>query len=286
MFPEALLVSSPDPAVPADDSTRSTTVHRVVGDRAPVVDEDLLAVEEPLEIRMEGEPVAVTMRTPGSDLDLVVGFLLTEGVIDGVDDLHAIAHVDDPSDPRGNTVDCVLSGGVPAARRDRARRELFASSSCGVCGKASIDRVFLSLPPRTPAAPPAATVLHSLPERLRSAQTVFGHTGGLHAAALFDENGRIVVLREDIGRHNAVDKVIGACLRSEAAVGEGRILLVSGRAGFEIVQKAVVAGISVLASVGAPSSLAVDLARRSGLVLVGFLRDGRYNLYTPSDDRP
>jgi FdhD protein len=154
-----------------------------------------------------------------------------------------------------------------------------------VCGKASIDRVFLAVPQRTPEPPPAPAVLHALPERLRAAQTVFGHTGGLHAAALFDVAGQLLVLREDIGRHNAVDKVVGACLRGDAPVGSGRILLVSGRAGFEIVQKAILAGVSVLASVGAPSSLAVELAERCGLVLVGFLRDGRYNLYTPPDDR-
>jgi FdhD protein len=242
-------------------------VQRVQGEGAPVADRDLLAVEEPLEIRIEGEPVAVTMRTPGADLDLVVGFLVTEGVIDGVDDLHALAHVDDPRDPRGNTVDCVLAGGVPAARRDRARRELFASSSCGVCGKASIDRVFLATPPLATVPPPAPAVLHALPDRLRAAQEVFGHTGGLHAAALFDSDGTLRVLREDVGR---------AC--------DGRILLVSGRAGFEIIQKALMAGVPVVASVGAPSSLAVQLARRAGLVLAGFLRDGRYNLYSGADD--
>jgi len=285
MVPESFVVPPTDTAAAPRASTRPAAVHRVVGLQSPVADEDLLAVEEPLEIRIEGEPVAVTMRTPGADLDLVVGFLLTEGVIDGADDLHAIAHVDDPRDPRGNTVDCILAGGVPAARRDRARRELYASSACGVCGKASIDRVFLAVPERTPEPPPAPAVLHALPERLRAAQTVFGHTGGLHAAALFDAAGQLLVLREDIGRHNAVDKVVGACLRGDAPVGSGRILLVSGRAGFEIVQKAILAGVSVLASVGAPSSLAVELAERCGLVLVGFLRDGRYNLYTPPDDR-
>jgi FdhD protein len=259
-------------------------VQRVQGEGAPVADRDLLAVEEPLEIRIEGEPVAVTMRTPGADLDLVVGFLVTEGVIDGVDDLHALAHVDDPRDPRGNTVDCVLAGGVPAARRDRARRELFASSSCGVCGKASIDRVFLATPPLATVPPPAPAVLHALPDRLRAAQEVFGHTGGLHAAALFDSDGTLRVLREDVGRHNAVDKVVGACLRADGPACDGRILLVSGRAGFEIIQKALMAGVPVVASVGAPSSLAVQLARRAGLVLAGFLRDGRYNLYSGADD--
>ena len=269
----------PEPAVTVD-------VWRVLGSGPATPDRDALAVEEPLEIRIEGEPMAVTMRTPGADLDLVAGFLFTEGVIDGIDDLHALAHVDDPADAQGNTVDCVLSGGVPAARRDRARRELFASSSCGVCGKASIDRVFLATPPLPPVSAPAPRVLHALPARLRAAQEVFGHTGGLHAAALFGADGALAVLREDIGRHNAVDKVIGACLRADVATAATPILLVSGRAGFEIVQKALMAGIPVLASVGAPSSLAVSLARRAGLVLVGFLRDGRYNLYSGSGDHP
>jgi FdhD protein len=272
------------PTPPERDAAVTVDVHRVVADGPQRLDRDALAVEEPLEIRIEGEPMAVTMRTPGADLDLVAGFLFTEGVIDGLDDLHALAHVDDPADPQGNTVDCVLSGGVPAARRDRARRELFASSSCGVCGKASIDRVFLATPELVPLPPPAPDLLHALPARLRAAQDVFGHTGGLHAAALFSEEGELSVLREDIGRHNAVDKVIGACLRADVMPRRAPILLVSGRAGFEIVQKALMAGIPVLASVGAPSSLAVSLARRAGMVLVGFLRDGRYNLYSGVND--
>lgn len=269
---------------PSAEAAVTVDVHRVVGDGSALRDRDALAVEEPLEIRIEGEPMAVTMRTPGADLDLVAGFLFTEGVIDGLDDLHALAHVDDPADPRGNTVDCVLSGGVPAARRDRARRELFASSSCGVCGKASIDRIFLATPPLERAPPPPPALLHALPARLRAAQDVFGHTGGLHAAALFSASGDLAVLREDIGRHNAVDKVIGARLRADVMPGPESILLVSGRAGFEIVQKALMAGVPVLASVGAPSSLAVSLARRAGMVLIGFLRDGRYNLYSGVGD--
>ena len=269
---------------PPPDAAVNVEVLRVVGEDEPREQTDTLAVEEPLEIRIEGEAMAVTMRTPGADLDLVAGFLYTEGVIDGADDLHALAHVDDPADPRGNTVDCVLSGGVPAARRDRAHRELFASSSCGVCGKASIERVFLQTPRLHPVPPPTAAVLHALPARLRSSQAVFGHTGGLHAAALFSLDGRLELLREDIGRHNAVDKVIGAQVRADRVPCRGRILLVSGRAGFEIVQKALMAEVPVLASVGAPSSLAVSLARRSGLMLIGFLRDGRYNVYSRAYD--
>lgn len=255
-------------------------VARVTGGDVAPLSRDQLAVEEPLEIRIEGSPAAVTMRTPGHDLDLVAGFLLTEGVVDGADDLHALAHVDDPNEPRGNTVDCVLASGVPAARRDRARRELFASSSCGVCGKATIDRVFQSVPPLNQRWVPSPSVLHDLPEKLRAAQDVFGQTGGLHAAALFDRSGQLEILREDIGRHNAVDKVIGSRLREDRIPCDDVLLFVSGRAGFEIVQKALMAGIPALAAVGAPSSLAVELARRSGMFLAGFVREGRYNIYS------
>jgi len=242
-------------------------------------DTDQVAVEEPLEIRIEGRSVAVTMRTPGHDLELASGFLLTEGVIDGPDDIHAIAHVDDPSDPQGNTVDTVLASGVDAARRHTADRSLFASSSCGICGKESIDRVVLNAPKLKKSLVITDAIVLSLPEKLRQAQAVFDQTGGLHAAALFDASGALEVIREDIGRHNAVDKVIGWRLENDGIPIDDSILLISGRAGFEIVQKALMAGISVVAAVGAPSSLAVSLAAKSGLTLIGFLRDGRFNRY-------
>lgn len=258
--------------------SRTVGIQRVTADGATPT-EDHVAAEEPLEIRIEGRSVAITMRTPGHDLELAAGFLFTEGVIDGPDDLRAIAHVDDPSDPQGNTVDTVLASGVPAARRSAADRALYASSSCGVCGKASIDRLLVGAPPLSPEWTPDPAVLLALPDRLRKAQAVFDRTGGLHAAALFSPEGELEVLREDIGRHNAVDKVIGWRLREDRVPVDDRILLVSGRAGFEIVQKALVARISVVAAVGAPSSMAVDLAEESGLTLVGFLRDGRYNQY-------
>lgn len=245
-----------------------------------VVETDELAAEEPLEIRVEGRAVAVTMRTPGDDLDLVAGFLLTEAVIDGWDDVHAMAHVHDPSVPRDNTVDTVLAAGVPAARARSADRSFYASSSCGVCGKTTIDRVFQRIktvgPP--PVDDPHLSVLHALPDRLRTAQAAFDRTGGLHAAGLFNGDGELLAMREDIGRHNAVDKCIGAALRADLDLSR-TLLVVSGRAGFEIVQKALVAGIPLLAAVGAPSSLAADLARRGGMVLVGFLRNGRFNRY-------
>jgi len=220
------------------------------------------------------------MRTPGADLDLAAGFLFTEGVVDGCDDLTALAHVDDPSDPKGNTVDVVLASGVGHNRRHRADRELFASSSCGVCGKATIDRIYQSIPPQSRSFQVAPGVLHGLSDRLRTQQAVFGQTGGLHAAALFHPTGVLEVVREDIGRHNAVDKVIGWRLRSDAVPIDDRILWLSGRAGFEIVQKAAMAQIPWVVSVGAPSSLAIDLAHRVGLGLIGFLRDGRYNDYS------
>lgn len=241
--------------------------------------EDQVAKEEPLEIRIDGRSVAITMRTPGHDLELAAGFLYTEGVIDGIDDIRALAHIDDPGDPQGNTVDTVLSGGVPAARRSKADRALFASSSCGVCGKASIDRLLVGAPPLTDRISVDPKIMLELPDRLRQAQSVFDQTGGLHAAALFDVNGNVEVIREDIGRHNAVDKVIGWRLREDRVPIDDRILLVSGRAGFEIIQKALVARIGVVAAVGAPSSMAVQLAEQSGMILVGFLRDGRYNQY-------
>ena len=242
-------------------------------------DTDQVAAEEPLEIRVEGRPTAVTMRTPGHDLDLVAGFLVTEGVIDGPDDLVALAHTDDPHDPRGNTVDCVLASGVPAGRRHKAQRDFFASSSCGICGKATLDRVFQHAPPIATPLDPDPALLATLPDRVRAAQAVFDRTGGLHAAALFSADGVLDVLREDIGRHNAVDKVIGHRLRADRMPCDDAILVVSGRAGFEIVQKALMARISVLAAVGAPSSLAVSLAHAANMVLVGFLRDGRFNRY-------
>ncbi len=244
-------------------------------------DDDLIAVEEPLELRLEGEPWSVTMRTPGDDLDLAAGYLITEGVIDGLDDIVAMAHVDDPSLPRGNTVDILLASGVPAARRTRGRRERYASSACGVCGVVSVEQTLRALPSRGPASPSRLdpTVLSRLPARLRAAQPLFDRTGGVHAAALCSADGELLVLREDVGRHNAVDKVIGARLRADAPPAPGQLLVVSGRVGFEIVQKGLMAGISALVAVGAPTSLAVELARRGGLPLVGFLREGRFNQY-------
>ena len=243
-----------------------------------------LAVEEPLEIRMEGRSVAVTMRTPGHDLDLAAGFLFTEGVIDGPDDLEAMAALDAPGADRGNVVHVRLAAGVPALRRGLADRALYANSSCGVCGKAAIDRIFVKTPPLPPWKAPPAALLLSLPERLRAAQATFDRTGGLHAAGLFTDDGVMHVVREDVGRHNAVDKVIGACLRADRLPLHGQILVLSGRIGMEIVQKALAAGVSAIVAVGAPTSLAVELARSAGMALIGFVREGRLNRYDlPAD---
>lgn len=235
-------------------------------------DTDAIAVEEPLEIRVEGVPTAVTMRTPGADLDLAAGFLWTEGVIDGVDDLRALAVVGQ------NVVDVRLAEGVPPARARSADRALYATSSCGICGKASIDRIRRDAPPVVPWDPDLATLL-ALPARLRAAQHTFAATGGLHGAALFDAAGALSDAREDVGRHNAVDKVLGARLRADATDLAALGLVVSSRAGFEIVQKALVAGVPVVACLGAPTSLAVETAKAAGMRLFGWLREDRVVKY-------
>jgi formate dehydrogenase accessory protein FdhD len=235
---------------------------------------DLLAVEEPLEIRVQGEPLAVTMRTPGDDIDLAAGFLAAEGVVGGSADLAEIKMCDD------NVADVTLAPGVtlPAAR---LRRNFVTTSACGVCGKDSIAavRVRASYDVSADQVRVGADVLVSLPGRLRQAQRVFASTGGLHAAGLFDAGGTLLALREDVGRHNAVDKIVGWALRAGRLPLAGCVLLVSGRASFELAQKALVAGIPVLAAVSAPSSLAAELAAESGMTLVGFLRGTSMNVY-------
>ena len=243
--------------------------------------DDVVVVEEPLEMRIEGRPLAVTMRTPGHDKELVAGFLYTEGVIDGPDDVRAMAKVQDPADPQDNTLDVLLAAGVKAdeGRFASAQRAFYASSSCGVCGKATLESVLRGAPPLEHRPRASAGQLQRLPRVMRAAQAAFERTGGLHAAALFDFDGQLEVLREDVGRHNAVDKVLGWRLLEDRAPVDDRILLVSGRAGFELVQKALVARVPVMAAVGAPSSLAVQLAREAGMQLVGFLAEDRGNVY-------
>ncbi|OBI74118.1 formate dehydrogenase accessory sulfurtransferase FdhD [Mycobacterium sp. E740] len=248
---------------------------------------ETLVVEEPLEIRVNGAPITVTMRTPGSDVELAQGFLLTEGIIGGRDDVVTAryckgAGADDLN--TYNVLDVTLAPHVPAPEVD-VTRNFYTTSSCGVCGKASLDAVRLSSR-HSPGDDPttvAADTLSALPARLRKAQKVFASTGGLHGAALFDADGTTLAVREDIGRHNAVDKVIGWAVERGRIPLTGTVLLVSGRASFELTQKAVMAGIPVMAAVSAPSSLAVDLAGQSGLTLVAFLRGASMNVYSRPD---
>ncbi|HWF69912.1 MAG TPA: formate dehydrogenase accessory sulfurtransferase FdhD [Mycobacterium sp.] len=248
---------------------------------------ETLAVEEPLEIRVNGSALTVTMRTPGSDFELAQGFLLTEGVIASRDDVLTVRYCRGAQADTLNTynlLDVTLAPGVPIPEVGVARN-FYTTSSCGICGKASLEAVQL-ISRYNPGDDPvnvAAQTMTALPDRLRAAQKVFASTGGLHAAALFDADASMLVVREDIGRHNAVDKVIGWALEQERIPLAGTVLLVSGRASFELTQKAVMAGIPVLAAVSAPSSLAVDLATQSGLTLVAFLREDSMNVYNRPD---
>jgi FdhD protein len=264
--------------------------------------EEHLAAEEPLEMRIGGRPFTVTMRTPGDDFDLVAGHLTAEGVLAAPDDLvrmkfcsadngcSSTAYVDGEAslafadgDPL-NIVDVTLAPGVELPE-ERLRRSSYVTSACGVCGKTSIDAVHAAV--RWPVAHDdvkiAASTLFTLPDRMREAQKIFAKTGGLHAAALFTADGELVCLREDVGRHNAVDKVLGWALRAGRLPLREHVLAVSGRSSFELVQKAVAGGIPVLAAVSAPSSLAVSLAAESGLTLVGFLRGRTANVYCGSE---
>jgi FdhD protein len=241
---------------------------------------DRVASEEPLEIRVNGTSVAVTMRTPGHDDELATGFLFTESLITRSDEIAEIVHCPDV-DPEGigNTLDVRLRAEPDLAS---LTRHVFTSSSCGVCGKATIESVFQHFPPVQRARIPEAGLLLSLPSKLREAQETFDRTGGLHASALFDGEGNLLLLREDVGRHNALDKVIGHALQKEIPLSEV-VLLVSGRISFELMQKALAARIPVVAGISAPSSLAVKLACESGQVLVGFLREKGFNLYSGDD---
>jgi FdhD protein len=263
---------------------RKARVLRVsAGGGAGISRQDRLAVEEPLEIRVGGETVAVTMRTPGEDFDLAAGWLLAEGIVSRPDEIVRLEHCREVRSPEeeGNVV--IVRATAPAGALGKARRMLVTTSSCGLCGKGSIESVHAHFPPVQSAEPVDASVLAKLPDALRSAQSAFAETGGLHAAGVFAPDGALLVAREDVGRHNAVDKAIGHLFREgrlPLESGAGAILLVSGRASFEIVQKAVAARIPVVAAVSAPSSLAVDLARDSNVTLVGFLRDGHFNCYS------
>ena len=236
--------------------------------------QDLLAVEEPVEIRIGPATVSITMRTPGHDVELAAGFLFTEGILTGH---HQIRSMQQAS----NSVTVELSADVEVDLA-RLERHFYTTSSCGVCGRASIEALRATNCPVIardgPIFPPQA--IHALPDRLREAQAVFDRTGGLHAAALFDTTGALRSLREDVGRHNAVDKVIGAEMLAGRTPCSDRLLFVSGRTSFELVQKTLMAGIPILAAVGAPSSLAVEVARRFGITLLGFVRGSRFNIYS------
>ena len=272
-----------------------TAVRRVNGGPVDEHFDDLLAVEEPLEIRLgfpqngklDHRAISITMRTPGDDQALAAGFLFTEGIVHGRDQIASIRHCGTGGNPSGsegvqssNTIRIDLNDAT-GLHLKRLERHFYTTSSCGVCGKTSIEAL------KTGASPlvdndftVTRDVIHSLPYALRGSQDIFDQTGGLHASALFDADGNIDLVKEDVGRHNALDKVIGEKFLAGETPLNDRILMVSGRASFELVQKALMAGIPILAAVGAPSSLAVELAREFGMTLIGFVRDQRFNVYS------
>jgi FdhD protein len=250
-----------------------------LGKEKPVDDEDQLAVEEPLEIRLGRFAVAVTMRTPGHDAELAAGFLLTEGVIRNADDIEKIRR---PTRALPNVVSLKLRRNL-RFDRGRLRRYFHATSSCGLCGKATLEAIRVKTKPISSGVKIPAELLYSLPQKLRDEQETFDETGGLHAAAVFDRHGQLLWIREDVGRHNAVDKVIGAALLQKKFPLDQHILVVSGRGSFEIMQKALMARLPVVAAVSAPSSLAVALARKFKMTLVGFLRGRSCNVYAGAE---
>ncbi len=263
--------------------TARRPVLRIDADRS-VSRPDTLVVEEPLEIRVAGRPLVVTMRTPGDDMDLAAGFLVSEGVVSTGPQVRAMRYCAGATDEGVNTynvLDIELDPTVPPPDPS-LERSFYTTSSCGLCGKASLDAVRTTTSYDVSGDDLVVTpaLLSGLPDRLREEQRVFDRTGGLHAAGLFDRGGELLVLREDVGRHNAVDKVVGWALREDRMPLSGTVLMVSGRASFELVQKAWMAGIPCLAAVSAPSSLAVDLAVEAGMTLIGFLRGSSMNVYS------
>jgi FdhD protein len=260
-------------------------VRAVVGDAA-LDRPDRVVTEEPMEIRVQGphggaEPVAVTMRTPGNDFELAVGFLLTEGVLEDPVDVASVAYCLEGEGEQQYNVVTIRTRRTPDA--ERARRAFAVSASCGVCGKATLDEVEVLCAPVAPGPTATRSVLVGLSHKVRAEQSVFEATGGLHAAACFDTDGSLTVLREDVGRHNALDKLVGHGAINGLLPLSDQILMVSGRVSFEIVQKAAVAGIPIVCAVSAPSSLAIDAARRLDQTLVGFLRGNRFNVYCGAD---
>jgi FdhD protein len=269
-------------AVTNDEMTSASSVRRYVGQESEV-EGDFLPVEEPLQIRMAGEDVVVTMRTPGHDEELAAGFLFTEGIIAGKAHIESISYCPDQANgdaPSPNVINVTPTDRALVDPR-AWQRNMFASSSCGVCGKVSIEqvRVGRAYPPVQGRLAVGLETLYSLPDKIRQAQAGFAQTGGLHAAALFSPDGELLVLREDVGRHNAVDKVVGYALMAGMLPLDSHVLVVTSRASFEIVQKAMAAGVRVMATMSAPTNLAVAMAREGGITLVAFLRDKRCNVY-------
>jgi FdhD protein len=254
--------------------------HRIVQVRGAVRAErpDWVVVEEPLELRLAGEPLAVIMRTPGHDVELAAGFALTEGVVRSTGDLGTILHCDAAGDAAGNVIDIRLAPGVPF-EPDRLRRNLMASAACGLCGKASLEALAFQASPARDGLRVRRAVLETLPGRLRRSQSGFLQSGAVHAAALFDPDGSLLVCREDVGRHNAVDKAIGHALLGDIRMPDS-LLLVSGRTSFEILQKAAVAGIPFVCAISGPTSLAIATARAFNITLVNFLRGRDMNIAT------
>ncbi len=242
--------------------------------------DDLVTVEEPLEIRLDGEALAVVMRTPKHDFELAAGFVFTEGIVQHVSDLGTVSYCPQAQPPNlQNVVDVRLASGVEVDTT-KVKRNFYATSSCGVCGKASIDAIRTNAPAIEADFQIPAAALYGLQERFRESQKVFEKTGSLHAAALFDPSGDLLIVREDVGRHNAVDKLVGFYVLQGKDLPEEVILMVSGRTSFEIVQKALMAGIPVVAGVSAPSSLAIQMAGEANMTLIGFLRGNEFNLYS------
>jgi FdhD protein len=277
------------PRTSSDGPHDPTQVPRFVARDVLVIDRrsarpvsESIVAEEPLEIRVNDASLAVVMRTPGDDLALTAGLLHGEGIVARAADITAIAHcLDQPVESQGNVVLVRLRDGLELDR-ERTKRHLLSASSCGLCGKATLEMLRTVAPPVQSAITLREETLLGLPAKMRAAQSVFATTGGLHAAALFKQDGELLSLKEDIGRHNAVDKVIGEALRLDALPLVNTVLLVSGRTSFEIMQKARVAQIPIVVAISAPSSLAVDLAHDGQQTLIGFLRDGRYNIYAGS----
>lgn len=271
----------------AKPSTTGARVYRVesgIAESRP----DELATEEPLEIRLiqEGRrrTVAVTMRTPGADAELALGFLFAEGVIRRREEVLRVAPCAEPGESCANIIEVELADGLPEPELAGLERHFFATSSCGVCGKAGLEALTLRVTEAIPAGPEISPELIArLPERLRESQGLFTVTGGLHAAALFDTGGELLAVREDVGRHNALDKLIGWALGEDLLPLNRFLVLVSGRSSYEILQKCLVAGVPVICAVSAPSSLAVELANRFGLTLIGFLRGDRFNVYSGAE---